>query len=566
MRLADYLNRKIIALAGGISEYGGIEETDRLIFINNKREIMENKLREYDVWYEGDSDELLNFYTVQTNINYNYEPWYDRNKRGYFWSISSTENDIKRTHSGQPRNIVDTLVSIIGKPEVHAGMKENKIQHADNTLRDVLEDNEFWDTYIFEQMPMTLVEGWGCYKIDWNKDISDYPLIKYYRAKDVEFIYQDKRLVGIIFKDFYTDGKFHDYLITETRAVKKGNLYIHKEVFKLAGDDIQPMSDDEVAKVEELAQIDLEPVVIDNFKKFLAVPTIFYKDVVDNDGYGRSIFTGKVDQFDDLDQCLSQSSNTVRRSTPVEYFNTDFLERDPITKLPKMPHVYDRKYTSFVGGRTVDGASNSTQPVQVTQPQLQFNEYSVEAQNILLQIISGIMSPATLGIDVAKKDNADAQREKEKITIFTRNVLIQAETRILKNLFNQVLAAVQMMNAVEGSQVVLCTDWSISVKFSEFADDSFENKLQKLGEAYVKGTISTDMYLEKLYGESLSESEFEREKKYLKEKEEKDTNPFDEVMGAGEAPLPGTEEGGEDDEFDMGDEKPGFKGTNNSEE
>ena len=556
MRLEDYLNKKIMQLAGGISEYGGIEETDRLIFINNKREIMENKLKEYDVWYEGDSDELLNFYTVQTNINYNYEPWYNRNKRGYFWSISSTENDIKRTHSGQPRNIVDTLVSIIGKPEIHAGTKENPIQNSDSTLRSVLEDNEFWDTYMFEQMPMTLVEGWGCYKIDWNKDISDYPIIKYYRAKDVEFIYQDKRLVGIIFKDFYTDGKFRNYLITETRAVKKGNLYIHKEVFKLSGDDIQPMPEDEVARVEELKDIDLDPVKIDNFKKFLAVPCIFYKDVVNNDGYGRSIFTGKVDQFDDLDQCLSQSSNTVRRSTPVEYFNTDFLERDPVTKLPKMPHVYDRKYTSFIGGRTVDGTTNTTAPVQVTQPQLQFNEYSVEAQNILLQIISGIMSPATLGIDVAKKDNADAQREKEKITIFTRNVLIQAETRILKSLFNQVLVAVQMMNSGEST----CLDYSISVKFSEVADDSFENKLQKLGEAYVKGTISTDMYLEKLYGESLSESEFEREKKYLKDKEEKDANPFGDVMGAGDPPLGGGEEGG-DEEFDMGDEKPGFKGV-----
>lgn len=551
MRLSDYLNKKIIQLAGGVSEYGGIEETDRLIFINNKREIMENKLKEYDVWYQGDSDELLNFYTVQTNINYNYEPWYDRNKRGYFWSISSTENDIKRTHSGQPRNIVDTLVSIIGKPEIHAGTKENEIDKSNSVLSSVLEDNEFWDIYMFEQMPMTLVEGWGCYKIDWNKDISDYPIIKYYRAKDVEFIYQDKRLNGIIFKDYYTDGKYNNYLITETRAIKKGNLYIYKEVFKLNSDDIQPMSDDEVAQVDGFGELDTEPIILENFKKFLAVPCIFYKDVVNNDGYGRSIFTGKIDQFDDLDQCLSQSSNTVRRSTPVEYFNTDFLERDPITKLPKMPHVYDRKYTSFIGGRTVDGTTNTTSPVQVTQPQLQFNEYSVEAQNILLQIISGIMSPATLGIDVAKKDNADAQREKEKITIFTRNVVIQTETRILKNLFNQVLAAVQLMNTSEAT----CFDYSISIKYSEFADDSFENKLQKLGEAYVKGTISTDMYLGKLYGESLSDTELEKEKKYLEEKSKENDNPF---QGA-------DNEDNEDDEFDIGDEKPGFKGVDKSE-
>lgn len=553
MRLAEYLSKKIIALAGGLSEYGGIEETDRLMFINDKRAVMEDKLKEYDTWYQGDSDELLNFYTVQTNINYNYEPFYDRNKRGYFWSIASTENDIKRTHSGQPRNIVDTMVSLIGKPEIYAGIKGNIISTSNDKLVAVLDDNTFWDMYTYEQMPMTLVEGWGCYKIDWNKDITEHPIIKYYRAKDVEFVYQNKRLNAIIFKDYYTDGKFRNYLITETRMIRKGNLYVSKDVFRLNGDDIQVLSEDEVVGVEELRDIDMEPIVIENFTKFLAVPCIFYKDVVNNDGYGRSIYTGKIDLFDDLDQCLSQGSNTVRRSTPVEYFNTDFLERDPVTKLPKMPHVYDRKYTSFIGGRTADGVQTSTVPVQVTQPQLQFTEYNTEAQNILLQIISGIMSPATLGIDIAKKDNADAQREKEKLTIFTRNVLIESETRILKSLFNQVLVAVQLMN--EG--IVTCTDYSISIKYSEFADDSFENKLQKLGEAYIKGTISPDMYLDKLYGDTLSSTEREREYKFLKDNQDKEGNPFG--GGEGGNPFGGMPEA--DDEFDMGDEKPGFKGV-----
>lgn len=547
MRIDDYLNRKIIALAGGVSLYGGEQEEDRLILINNKRAIVENKLKEYDVWYQGDSDELLNFYTLQTNIEYNYEPIYTRNKRGYFWSIASTENDIKRTHSGQPRNIIDTMVSLIGKPEVTVGMQDVEINKSQGRLASVLEENEFWDVYMFEQMPMTMVEGWGCWKIDWDKDISDNPTLKYYRAKDVDFVYKDKRLSSIIFKDYYTDGQFRSYMITETRAVIKGNLYVYKEVFRMNADDVQPMSEFDVRNVEGFEDIDLEPITIENFKKFLAVPCIFYKDVVNNDGYGRSMFTGKIDLFDDLDQCLSQSSNTVRRSTPVEYFNTDFLERDS-NNLPVMPHVYDRKYTSFIGGKTVDGVQNTTTPVQVTQPQLMFNEYSVEAQNVLLQIISGIMSPATLGIDVAKKDNADAQREKEKITIFTRNVLIQAETRILKSLFNQILAAVQFME----QGICTCTDYSIGVKYSEFADDSFENKLKNLGEAYIKGTISTDMYLSKLYGESLSSDEKEKEKKYLEAQNQ-------------ESDMPGMGDMGGMDELDMGDEKPGFKGVDVSE-
>ena len=81
MRLVDYIKNKILKSTGGLVRYQGEEDSEREILINDKRKIVEDKLREAAVWYAGDSDELLNFYTTQTNINYNYEPLYSRNKR-----------------------------------------------------------------------------------------------------------------------------------------------------------------------------------------------------------------------------------------------------------------------------------------------------------------------------------------------------------------------------------------------------------------------------------------------------------------------------------------------------
>ena len=40
--------------------------------------------------------------------------------------------------------------------------------------------------------------------------------------------------------------------------------------------------------------------------------------------------------------------------------------------------------------------------------------------------LQGIISPSTLGIDVKKLDNAEAQREKEKATLYTRNAIVEA--------------------------------------------------------------------------------------------------------------------------------------------
>jgi hypothetical protein len=250
---------------------------------------------------------------------------------------------------------------------------------------------------------------------------------------------------------------------------------------------------------------------------------------------GRSLYAGKIDLFDDLDQALSQSANTVRKSTPVEYFDTDFLERDKQTGMPIQPKVYDRKYVMVKGATTADGTSMSREPVTVTQPNLDFSKYSTEAVQILLQIMNGLISPATLGMDIAKKDNAEAQREKEKVTIFTRNKLARCEKKILEKLFNELLIANELMN----TGVITVFDYTISVNYPEFADESFENKLTILGEMLVKGALSYKMYLTKLYGGTLSEEDYKQELEFLEEFHKgENENPFgDEEMMDNESQL-----------------------------
>lgn len=523
MTLLEWLKSKMFGKKG-IARIEGKPDEDRLTFINNDQEIMLSKLREYDVWYTGDSGELLNFYTRDNMIDANYEPFYSRNRINYFWAISSTEGDIKRTHSGQPRNIVDTLVGICRFPTVSLNATKDRNNIVDEALKKIIDDSGLKNLYRQEQLPLTLVDGWGCYKINWDKDVSDYPYAMYYRADCVDFVYKANRIVSIIFKDYYTSENGRKYMVAESRTIKRDSklktgryLEISYEVFVVNGEEIKKV---EIGDVPMFS--DLQSYRIDDYDRFLAVPCILYKNTSKVAGYGRSIFTGKIDLFDDLDQCLSQASNSVRASTPKEYFNSEFLERDE-KGLPKQPKAYDRKYTVVSSPISGDGNSVMSEPVQTTQPNIEFAKYSDQAIQILLQIISGIMSPATLGIDIAKKDNAEAQREKEKVTIFTRNGIIDGESAILKSLLSQMLCAKELMD----TNHITVHDYDISIKFSEFADDSFENKLDKLGSALDAQTISEDMYMDKLYGDTLSPEEYDREKQWLIEHH---TKPRDEGM------------------------------------
>lgn len=536
MTILERMRARIRGVAGSVLKTKRPDD-DRTTFINDNEKLGRMKLKEYNVWYDGDGDELLNFYTRENYIGFNYEPFYMRNKKNYFWAISSTEAQIKRTHSGQPRNIVDTLVNIMPFPLISAGEDTNKLQA-------VVKESGLEQVYKDEQLPLTLVEGWGCWKINWDKDVSDYPSVEYVSAENVDFIYKSGKIIGIVFKNYYTSDKKR-YLLLETRSIEwrpknaaaaEGSegeriLVITNELYELpmnmaATDDDTPLKKVDLKTVPELESVE-ERIEIGPFDKLFAVPCVLLGNTSRQWGYGRSIFTGKIDLFDDLDQALSQSSNAVRLSTPIEYIDEEYLERDK-NGLPKKPKAYDRKYVMMKGQKNGDGVSTG-QPVQITQPSVEFSRYSDHAVQILLQILNGILSPATLGIDIAKKDNAAAQREKEKVTIFTRNALINGEERILRSLMEQMLMAKEFMD----TGAVSVHAYDISVKFNEFADDSFENKLEALGKAYDMEEISTDMYLNKLYGDTLSEEERAAEKEFLESARQARTEAYSNADGGG---------------------------------
>lgn len=524
MTVKEYIRRKALGLLGLIDS--GIDprnREERLTFVNNIEAVQKNKIKEYNVWYSGDSDELINFYTRANSIDYNTDPLYNRNKKSYFWAVSSTETDIKRTHSGQPRNIVDTLVNIVGKPHIGVGKPNDAVLgKLSDRLNEILDDNSFSRILLQRARPLTLVEGWGAWKINWDVNFRDTPILLYYRADAVDFIFKSNQLVAIVYKDYYQDGKGQNYILFETRRIEKREvdvghivpcLVIEKELFKIMGnsEEVVPMELSSLPQLKDVKKV----VVVDNFTRFLGCPCVFYEDN-NEDCYGRSIFTGKIDMFDDLDQCMSQAANCVRRSTVHEYFNTQYLEKDEKTGMPIMPKDFDRKYIMFRGVKNAEGVAGGSGPVQVTQPNLNFSQYSAEEQNILLQIINGIMSPATLGIDIAKKDNADAQREKEKVTIFTRNIIMDEEGKMLKTIANDLLVADELMHKGE----VTCKKYDVFVKYDEFADASFEAKMETVLAGWQSGLMSDELAVEYLYGDS-SEAFKERELKFIKEQREK---------------------------------------------
>lgn len=522
MNIIEAIRRRVLKFLG-LEKLTSSPNSERLTFINNNDNIVSQQLKEYRVWYNGNSEELLNYYTNEDIFGMAREPIYNRNRKNYFWAISSEEGDIKRVHSGVPNAIVSTLVNAIG---------DAKITSNDIVLKDRLDrikkSNDLTHLLNQKQMPLTLVDGWGAFKISFNKELSDEPIIQYYDAENVEFIYSFGILIGIIYKDYYKYQN-RDYILLETRRIKEGNSLIEYELFRLEkSEDVTSVP---LETIPELGG--LQNVMIPNLKKVLGVPCKFLYDPLNPD-YGKSIFNGKIDLFDDLDQGLSQCSQTVRVSTPVEYYPVDLLERDPNGR-PRMPKVYNRQYVQKDG--MPDGDGNSNNAIQTTQPDLNFSAYTENSKNILDYILTGLLSPATMGIDIAKKDNADAQREKEKVTIMTRNNIISREERILKDLMELCLIVQEYLE----SGTISLKEYDISVTFNEFANPSLENELQILGTAWSAGQISTERYVDILWKDKLSNEDREKEIEYLNNEKNRDNlqiGDFEDESPVGTSDLP----------------------------
>ena len=508
MNVVEWIKNKALKILG-LVKLSSDPNSERLTYINDDEAIRLSNIKANRVWYLGDGDELLNWYTNQQTYGWAQNPIYNRNKRQYFWGMSINEA-VKRVHSGIPKAIIDTISNVVGMPTITCDFNDR--------LQDIFEENNFEFMLTQQSRAMTLVEGDGAWKININPRLSKHPLIEWYSAENWGPLYKSNILIGMYFKSYYKDAKDKNYILFELRTKRPEGLAIQYKLFQLAkNNELLTCSVDKIPELQGL-----QDQLIQGVNSLLAVPNKYYFDPL-YPNRGKSIYDGKLDLFDMMDEILTQAGQTNRVSTPVEYFPTDLLQRTNKGQ-PVLPKLYNRQFVKV--DSMPDGDGNVKNEITTTQPDLNFDKYGMLFSDTLGNALIGCLSPSSLGIDIAKKDNADAQREKEKQTIFTRNTIIKNETKALVQLCNMLLMCQDYMDIGRFEE----KDYNISIKYDEFANPSFESELQILGPAWVQGEISTERYVSLLWAGKLSDEEMVKEVAWLDENRQKDDFNMDALM------------------------------------
>ena len=414
------------------------------------------------IWYRGESYELSQLYNQL-----------DDNQYGFWGSVPTVGIEIRKIHTGLPKIMVNLLSSVVADD-----MQDVKFtSEADNTLwHDIAEENTF-DTLVKSAINKTLYTGDGAFKISIDIDISQLPIIEFFEADRIKVKRKRGRVVEIIFKTAYSKDA-NTYILYE----HYGKGYIRYELKNSFDKEV------ELDTLEQTAGLNN----IEWDGDFMLAEYVSFYSSDKFEGRGQSVFDAKRDNFDALDETWSQWVDALRAGRTKTYIPENLIPRNPNTGELLKPNAFDNRFIKLAPSMS----ENNDGKVSTESANIQHDSYLATYITALDLCLQGLISPSTLGIDNKKLDNAEAQREKEKATLYTRQTIVAELQRVLPALIQSVFYAYQTLNKLP------LNDVECDVTFGEYANPSFESQVETVGKAKAQGIMSIEASIDELYGDS----------------------------------------------------------------
>lgn len=460
-----------------------------------KQDITIHELMDFDtnvfrnrLWVRGDPYELEQFFKNVGNNN------------SMFWS-SVPSRPLRKIHTGVPSMMVNVMTSIVKRDFDGIDVSQKMLE-----WEEIAEANNF-EELLEQAINDTIIAGDGAFKFSYDSSDSKYPIIEFVTGDNIDFIYKRRKLKELVFKTVYKkDSK--TFILFE----HYGRGYIRYVLRDALNKDVYPLNTlEETANLQDVAidgyTVGDDGKIIPESDLMLAVP-FKIQNSSKWQGRGESLIDKKDTVFDSLDEIVSQWMYAIRKSKPKEYIPSNMTPRDK-NGVPMRPNEFDDIFISI----GTDMNENARNQIVLNQPVIPSENYLQSYMTMLDLCLQGFMSPSTLGIDTKKLDNAEAQREKEKTTLYTRNLIIDALQKALPKLVNVALKANEAFQGKKTSEA----DVDVTVNFGEYASPSFEALVEVLAKARTSNLMSIETLVDELYGDSKDDDWKKEEVQRIKE-------------------------------------------------
>ena len=452
---------------------------ERQIVIKEPLSFRANVLRN-QIWYRGDPAEMEQFFKAVATFD---------SDKTRFWA-SAPQGKIRKMHSGIVATTIDRYRDMVTSDLTAIDFGEDDAMHPLlDRWDDIANDCKFNDV-LGEAVAGALASCDGAFKVGVDP-ADEYPLLSFYEADRVDFIRNGRKISEIKFYTEYKDGE-KAYNLEETY----GRGYV---TYKLLDPDGKTVDLDTLPETAEFQDVTFDGDFI------MAVPLIIQQSTKWK-GRGKALFDSKTDALDGLDEVISQWLDAVRMGRVKRYIPEDMVPRDPETGVIMKPNAFDNDFIA-VGSLKTEGAQDK---IDVSQPQISYEAYLSSYSSFLDMALQGIISPATLGIDLKKTDSGEAQREKEKITLQVRAKIIEALNVTVPLLVETMLMVQDLMQGKQPGE------YEAAVKFGEYAAPDFDSTVETVAKAKTAGLMSIEQTVEELYGDTWTQEEKDEEVKRLK--------------------------------------------------
>lgn len=454
---------------------------------------------EHQVWYNGDVVSLLDFYSQTGGLGVD-------NSANSFWRASNGAPRIRKHHVDLAKMIPDKLAGIVSNDILEPSFNDDK--EAEAKWQEITNVIDLKAKTHNATIP-ALVQGDGAFKVYWDITETDYPIVEFYDSLHTDFIYKYGILKEIIFKEEFVEGN-KDYIL----MYHYGYGYIRYSLHKVTeSKTYNQISMTETEYTKELEDIDLSGFGRGMENVMLAVPYIIKESTIYK-GRGESIFHGKLDAFDSLDEVVSTWLDALRNGRVKRFYPESLIPRDSTGGSRIPPNPFNDYYA--IGDQMKEGVQDTMQTVS---EHLDYQGLLASYTSFLDMCLAGVISPSTLGIDVKKLDNAESQREKEKSTLYTRDTIVSVLEKVLPALIQRIL---YVYDILEGNTLdIVENDYEVTIGFGQYANPSFETLLATIGDAVSKGVMSIPKAIDELYGDSMTPEEKAEEVARLEAKVEK---------------------------------------------
>lgn len=418
------------------------------------------------LWYRGDAEELEQFFIAAANTAV---------AQQRFWAASYAGEKIRKIHSGLPAMIADVLSSAIAADVQDIAVEQPQ---ANERWREIAKFNKFPELLCIAICDM-LITGDGAFKINLDSEVGSVPIIEFCDASRVEYKRRSGHIVEIIFSSAYLHNE-KEYILKEHYG--KGTVS-----YKLYCEDKQ-VELKTLPELRELKDVSFEGDFI------MAVPFAVWQSKKYK-GRGKSIFDNKTDAFDAFDEVISQWLDAVRAGRVKHYIPEDLIPRGKNGELLS----FDSFGHTFVQTASVN-SEGAKKEIHTVQPDIKYDAFLTSYTTTLDLCLQGIMSPATLGINVGKMSSGEAQREKKDITGVTRNAVTAVMEKVIPQLIDTCLKVDDINNEKTAGS------YDVTVTFGEYGAPDFDSRVNTISTATNSGIMSTEAAVEELWGTSKSES------------------------------------------------------------